>query len=72
MGARLQKSRTRALRVDDWGGWRIVSNTGRTLIGERWELTLDQVDDWVTAREAELEALRTSTMEKTAERKGRG
>jgi hypothetical protein len=52
----LQKSRAKAVRVDDRGLWRIADGRRRGRWGRRWELSLDEAETILREVEAQERA----------------
>lgn len=52
LGLTLRRSRQRT-HAGNMGGYRLVDGAGRTVAGERFELTMDAVDKALTEREEE-------------------
>ena len=55
LGVTLQKSRAKRWSIDDRGGYRIIdAESEAALAGERFDLDLDDVEEWLTVYEARL------------------
>lgn len=52
----LQKSHGRKWRVSNQQGWRIIDSLGKVLIGERYDLSIDQLASFLDEYEEKLKS----------------
>jgi hypothetical protein len=59
LGLRIQKSRARHLHFDDHGEYQLIEErTNTVVVGEKYDLSLDDVEEWLNDIEAQVRAER--------------
>ena len=55
LGLELRKSRVRNIHLDDFGEYQLVDLIENYIVhGQRWDLELDHVEEWLERTEAQL------------------